>query len=176
MPVYSGYSPRISYDSPPRTPVTVTVYADASLNGFGFWSPQINRGFHGNLPSAPLLNDINFMEFYAVANAISWASKRLKVGDHLCVYTDSLNTADKFNGGPVKQEYYDLVDAVWDLVREAGVSLSVLHIPRHMNDIADCLSRPGADFECIHDQVPDLNISHYNVSTRIQSLASFHSY
>ncbi len=173
MPSRSEYAPRNNYSSAPRTPVAITVYADASLDGFGFWSPQLNQGFYGDLPRMPLLDDINFMEYYAVANAISWASKRLEPGGRLRVYTDSLNTVDKFNGGPAEEEYDELIETVDDIVEEADIDLSVWHIPGVKNDIADCLSRPNSDFDYIYDVKPDLKVSYYNVSKRIERRASY---
>ncbi|KLO08356.1 hypothetical protein SCHPADRAFT_812040, partial [Schizopora paradoxa] len=127
----------------------------------GFWSPQMNRGFYGDLSRMPLLDDINFMEYYAVANAISWASKRLEPGDRLKVFTDSMNTVDKFNCGSAEEEYDELIDAVEGLVEDAGIRLSVWLIPAYKNGIADCLSRPDLDLDYISDLRPDLEISRY---------------
>ncbi|KLO20466.1 hypothetical protein SCHPADRAFT_863196 [Schizopora paradoxa] len=154
---------------------TMTIYADASLEGFGFWSPQVKRGYHGDLPRSPLLDDINFMEFYAVASAISWASKRLDPGDYLLVFTDSKNTVDKFDGGRMEWEYYGLKAEVDTLVDDADIRISVKHIPRNQNRIADRLSRPNPSLEYIHNLEPDLEIHRYNVSKRLKRSAG-HSY
>lgn len=161
------------YDPEPRTPLALIVYADASLDGFGFWSPQLNKGFYGDLPRMPLLDDINFMEYYAVANAISWACKRLEPGDRIRVYTDSMNTVDKFNGGSAEEEYGEIIDAVDELVKEAAVRLSVWHIPGYKNKIADCLSRPDLDLEYILDLKPNIQINYYNVSRHLERRASY---
>ena len=73
----------------------------------------------------------------------------------------------------VRQFMIELIDAVEDLVEEAGIRLTVWHIPAYKNGIADCLSRPDLDLDYIFDLKPDLEVSRYNVSRRLERRASY---
>jgi hypothetical protein len=55
----------------------VVLYCDASLDGWGFWSPTINLGMKGQLPLNPTNSIIFYYEAFAVATAFLWAVSNL---------------------------------------------------------------------------------------------------
>ena len=87
----------------------LTLYTDASLTGFGFWSPQHPITFYGaNLPTntdAPIF----FHEAIAVARAVHWACHHgIPLQCHLVIRTNSMNTVDVFNTLQVRNHYNEI--------------------------------------------------------------------
>jgi hypothetical protein len=123
---------------------TVTIYTDASLFGWGAWSPQLNLTVHSRwLPTGPLPH-IQVLELLAVIHAI----RSLPIPRHsrIALFTDNTSVIAYLRrwGGSAQPTLHALSHQLWDSLEARQLHLhSVKYIPSADNTLADQLSRPS---------------------------------
>lgn len=135
------------------------IFADASFQGIGFWSPTENVAFYGDVPSNHPKGVIFFFEAYAVLCALRWVASSNKHPSRLTIYSDNENTVDMFNSLHTLPQYNDLLTEAVDILMKHNIDLRVDHIPGVRNIVADQLSRRL--FDLILRSHPELQINFY---------------
>jgi hypothetical protein len=143
-------------------------FSDACLSNVAFWTPNHNLGFYCPLNLIPTSSfpyhtrsEILFLEALAVVSALEHASNfshhPSSAPLRVVVYTDSSNSVDIFDSLHAQPEYNPLLLTAVDLSLNSNIDFRILHIPGHLNNIADALSRQL--FARAKSLVPDLTIS-----------------
>ena len=148
-----------SLDWDPST-ADVTAYCDASLDGLGFWFPNLNAGFWSPIPESQPKDTIFYFEALSVLSAIIYSTSLGIPLKKLLIYTDNLNTVQMFNSLSALPAYNDILKAAVDhLLSDLSIpiQLRVLHVPGECNTIADALSR--GHLHNVVDNVPDIVIN-----------------
>lgn len=137
------------------------IYTDASLEGFGFFSPTHNIGFYGSLPEPGegAATTIFYYEAYAIVAAIDWASRLQQKPRRLTIFTDSMNSCDIFNSLSAGPKYNRLLIRSAEIVLVRNIDIRVQHIPGDSNVIADALSRFKP--EVAKELVPTIDIQSF---------------
>ena len=108
----------------------LTLYLDACLTHFGFWSTPLFFAFHA--PTLPTCADdpIFFHEAFTAVCAIHWACTSGALGvRQIVLYTNNMNTVDMFNSLHARDHYNELLKVVIDLLMRHEVDLWVLNVP-----------------------------------------------
>ena len=148
-----------SLDWDPST-ADVTAYCDASLDGLGFWFPNLNAGFWSPIPESQLKDTIFYFEALSVLSAIIYSTSLGIPLKKLLIYTNNLNTVQMFNSLSALPAYNDILKAAVDHLLSdlfIPIQLRVLHVPGECNTIADALSR--GHLHNVVDNVPDIVIN-----------------
>ena len=141
----------------------LVAYCDASLDGLGFWFPGLNAGFWSSVPEDPPKDTIFFFEALCVLSAILYSTSFGFSISTLTIYTDNLNTVQMFNSLSALPAYNEILKAAVDhlmLDVDNLIQLRVIHIPGHLNTVADALSR-GA-LHTVVDSIPDIVINMFS--------------
>jgi len=124
-----------------------TLYCDASLTGMGFWYPELNIAFHASNPpnfvpaSSPAKERILPYECLCVVSALQHAAESMPPHFRIVIFTDSDNTVAMFSSLRCLPWYNPLLRYAVDLLLSHDLQLCVLHVPGHLNIIADFISR-----------------------------------
>ncbi|KAF5381743.1 hypothetical protein D9615_005642 [Tricholomella constricta] len=119
----------------------ITIYCDASLEGFGFYIPANHTGFYGDIPSNTPKNLIFFYEALCVIFALyHTASSSIPCPGRIVIYTDSENSVNIFSSLHALPQYNILL-AACDFLMDTMHQLRVVHVPGRDNSVADALSR-----------------------------------
>jgi hypothetical protein len=123
------------------TAANLVLYTDACLQGLAFWCPSLLRGFQ--YPSNdPSIDCIFFWEALAIVSALHWAlTSSFPPPRCVLIYTDNSNSVDLFTTLRARPLYNPLLLTTADLLTTFGADLRVLHVPGHLNSVADALSR-----------------------------------
>jgi len=121
----------------------ITVFCGACLEGMGFWLPDDRVGFYSPTPVETMDEYIFYFEALCVLSAIH------HVTDVLCmppmaqvlIYTDNDNTVAIFNTLRCLPHYNPILINAADACISSNIQLRVLHIPGHLNCVADMISR-----------------------------------
>jgi hypothetical protein len=141
----------------------IAAYCDASLEGLGYWFPGLSTGFWSTVPENPPKDTIFYFEALSVLSAIMHATSLSFPVNKLVVYTDNLNTVQMFNSFSALPAYNEILKKSVDyLLSDVNnpVQLRVLHIPGHLNTVADALSR--GHLHIVVDNVPDITIGTFS--------------
>ncbi|XP_060077873.1 uncharacterized protein LOC132557392 [Ylistrum balloti] len=123
-----------------RSPPTATLYTDASMMGWGAYLDGHCRS--GVWQGDQLQEHINVLEMRAVLLAIQ--SLRLLLQDQsICLATDNATVVANLEnqGWTRSHKLCALACQVLLLCHSMGLSLTVRHLPGHLNVLADTLSR-----------------------------------
>jgi hypothetical protein len=123
---------------------TLHLYTDASLSGWGAWSPQLSISLAGRWRHAPHrpMPHIQLLELTAVYHAIS----QLPIPAHssIALHTDNMSVLAYIAkwGGSGNRALHRLVQHIWDLLLSRSAQIvSVDYLPSALNQQADWLSR-----------------------------------
>ena len=147
-----------SLDWDPST-ADITAYCDASLEGLGFWFPNLNAGFWSPIPDFQPKDTIFYFEAMSVLSAIIYSTSLGIPLKKLVIYTDNLNTVQMFNSLSALPAYNDILKAAVDhLLSDLStpIQLRVLHVSGEDNTIADALSR--GRLHTVVDNIPNIVI------------------
>ena len=137
----------------------LVAYCDASLDGLGFWYPGLSAGFWSVIPENPPKDTIFYFEALSVLSAIIHSTSFGFPINKLTVYTDNLNTVQMFNSFSALPAYNEILKAAVDHILmdvDNHIQLRVIHVPGHLNAIADALSR--GELHTVVDNVPNIVI------------------
>ncbi|XP_033726763.1 uncharacterized protein LOC117316331 [Pecten maximus] len=123
-----------------RASPTVTLYTDASMTGWGAYLNSQCRS--GVWQGAQLQEHINVLKKRAVLLAIQSLQPLLQ-DQSICLATDNATVAAYLEnqGGTKSHKLCALTIRILLLCQDIGLSLSVRHLPGHLNVLADTLSR-----------------------------------
>jgi hypothetical protein len=141
----------------------LVAYCDASLEGLGFWYPALNVAFWSTIPENPPKDTIFYFEAISVLSAILRSTSFGFPIRKLTIYTDNLNTVQIFNSLSALPAYNEILKAAVDhllLDVDNPIQLRVIHVPGHLNTIADALSR--GELYTVVDSVPDVAIDTFS--------------
>ena len=141
----------------------VTAYCDASLTGLGFWFPGLNAGFWSPVPEDPPKDTIFYFEALCVLCAIIRSTSFGFPIHKLVIYTDNLNTVHMFNSLSALPAYNEILKGAVDhLLSDLShpIQLRVIHIPGHLNTVADALSR--GHLYSVVDDIPEIVINTFS--------------
>jgi hypothetical protein len=141
----------------------LTAYCDASLGGLGYWFPGLCVGYWSTIPEDPPKNTIYYFEALTVLSAIIHSTSFGFPVTKLAIYTDNLNTVQMFNSLSALPAYNGILKmAVDHLLSDVNnpIQLRVLHIPRHLNTVADALSR--GELHTVVNNVPNITIDMFS--------------
>jgi hypothetical protein len=133
-----------------------TIYCDASLEGMGFWYPELRLGFHCPIDFKVPDGGIFFFEALCVCAAFHDVAE---LGFHtttLVTYTDNKNTVDIFNSLRASEVYNPILKSTINIALANDFHFRVLHVPGVENTVADALSRNNLALAL--SLVPDLQI------------------
>ena len=122
----------------------LVTYCDASLEGLGYWFPGLCAGFWSPIPEDPPKDTIFYFEALSVLSALLHTTSFSFPITKLVIYTDNLNTVQMFNSFSALPSYNEILKrAVDHLLSNVDnlIQLRVIHVPGHLNTIADALSR-----------------------------------
>jgi hypothetical protein len=137
----------------------LVAYCDASLEGLGFWFPGLSAGFWSVIPVDPPKDTIFYFEALSVLSAILHSTTFGFPITRLTIYTDNLNTVQMFNSLSALPAYNEILKAAVDhLMMDVDnlIQLRVIHVPGHLNTIADALSR--GELRAVVDNIPGIVI------------------
>ena len=138
----------------------LVAYCDASLDGLGFWFPSLNAGYWSTIPDEPPKNTIFYFEALSVLSAILHSTSFGFPISTLTIYTDNLNTVQMFNSLSALPAYNEILKAAMDHLMtdvDKFIQLRVVHVPGHLNTIADALSR--GELYTVVDNIPNIVIN-----------------
>ena len=138
----------------------LVAYCDASLDGLGFWFPSLNAGYWSTIPDEPPKNTIFYFEALSVLSAILQSTSFGYPISTLTIYTDNLNTVQMFNSLSALPAYNEILKAAMDHLMtdvDKFIQLRVVHVPGHLNTIADALSR--GELYTVVDNIPNIVIN-----------------
>jgi hypothetical protein len=141
----------------------LVAYCDASLEGLGFWYPGLSAGFWSSIPTNPPKDTIFYFEALSVLSAIIHSTSFGFPITKLTVYTDNLNTVQMFNSFSALPAYNEILKVAVDhllLDVDNPIQLRVIHIPGHLNTVADALSR--GELHVVVDNVPNVTIDTFS--------------
>ena len=138
----------------------LVAYCDASLDGVGFWFPGLSAGFWSTILEDPPKDTIFYFEALCVLSAILHSTSFEFPITKLTVYTDNLNTVQMFNSLSALPAYNGILKAAVDhllLDVHNFIQLWVVHVPGHLNTIADTLS--CGELHTVIDTIPGITIN-----------------
>ena len=147
-----------SVDWDPDT-ADLVAYCDASLDGLGYWFPGLSAGYWSPIPEDPPKDTIFYFEALSVLSAILHSTSLGFTVNKLVIYTDNMNTVQMFNSLSALPSYNEILKATVDhllLDINNPIQLRVLHVPGHINTVADALSR--GELHTVVDLVPNVTI------------------
>jgi hypothetical protein len=106
---------------------------------------------------------IFYFEALSVLSAILHSSSFVSQIRKLTIYTDNLNTVQMFNTLSALPAYKEILKTAVDhLLSEVNnpIQLRVVHVPGHLNTVADALSR--GELYTVVDNVPNIVIDHFS--------------
>ena len=119
----------------------ITYLSDACPSGMGFWSPKTCEGFQCRVPPTSR-QPIFFFEALALLSALHHACmSRRPRPSRVALLTDNSNTATMFNSLAALPAYNPILITAVDWMIAMDIQVRVFHIPRHLNTLADALSR-----------------------------------
>ena len=137
----------------------LVAYCDASLDGLGFWFPGLSAGFWSTIPEDPPKDTIFYFEALCVLCAILHSMSFRFPINKLTIYTDDLNTVQMFNSMSALPAYNEILKSAVDHLMmnvDNLIQLRVIHVPGHLNTIADSLSR--GELHAVVDTIPGIVI------------------
>ncbi|KAJ3532167.1 hypothetical protein NMY22_g7856 [Coprinellus aureogranulatus] len=123
----------------------VFIYADACLEGMGFWYPDHRVGFYAPTPTDPPSKLIYYFEALCVVSALTHATQNGARHARVVIYTDNFNTVDIFSSLRCDPALNHLLLHAVDTFTAYDIDLRVLHVPGEKNVIADAISRGTAE-------------------------------
>ncbi|KAF5325358.1 hypothetical protein D9619_009632 [Psilocybe cf. subviscida] len=107
----------------------VTIYADACLEGMGFWVPEKSLGFYSPVPFTAKKEIIFFWEATCVLAALNYAHNIAKDHDRIVIFTDNTNTVDIFSSLHCLPAYNQILVQAMSLVLLGRYDLRVIYVP-----------------------------------------------
>ena len=141
----------------------ITAYCDMSLTGLGFWFPGLNAGFWSHVPENPPKGTIFYFEALSVLCAIIHSTSFGFPIHKLVIYMDNLNTMHMFNSLSALPAYNEILKGAVDhLLSDLcnPIQLRVIHIPGHLNTVADALS--CGHLHSVVDNTPEIVIDTFS--------------
>jgi hypothetical protein len=136
------------------------IYCDACPEGLGFWYPTSKDGYYAPTPVYTPTSAIFYFESLSVLSALINVQSKAPRGSKILIYTDNANTVDMFRSLRCLPAYNRLLKRAVDILIKHDYSLRVLHVPGHLNTVADALSR--VQFSVALSLVPDLLFTSFN--------------
>lgn len=122
------------------------IHCDACPTGIGFYCGGLQRASYAPVAFKAPFDDINFIEAFAVACAINWAASLKPRRQYLRILCDNTNAVNMFTHfQPIKVEFNFLLMESVNVVTALELDVTVQHIDRSRNKIADMLSRNRID-------------------------------
>lgn len=137
----------------------ITIYADACLEGMGFWYPGHRVGFYAPTPFNPPSHLIYYFEALCVVSALSHAAQHGARSSKVVIYTDNFNTVDIFSSLRCDPQLNHLLLHAVDIFMTNDLDLRVLHVQGEKNIIADAISR--MNIATVLDIIPDFHLGFF---------------
>ena len=130
---------------PIKTPsIDLTVYSDASLEGWGGTDLYSTVGGRWSVSELPL--HINTLELHAAKLCLfSLAAGLSNLHIHILLDNTTAISYNNHMGGTHSQICNDVTNLIWSWCKDKGIWLSAAHTPGHENFIADYKSRHFQD-------------------------------
>jgi hypothetical protein len=137
----------------------ITVFADACLEGMGFWYPRFGVGFYAPTPYDPPSELIYYFEALCVVSALDHVACHHPSASRVIIYTDNLNTVHIFSSLRCLPEVNHLLLHATDTLVTDAIDLRVLHVPGEQNVIADAISR--LDIGSVVKLIPEFHLGYF---------------
>ncbi|THH04752.1 hypothetical protein EW145_g5293 [Phellinidium pouzarii] len=146
-----------------------TIYCDASLNGFGLWSPTTNEAFYYRFAPDTYALPLSTFHAFAVVCAIFWARSRKSHSERLLIYTADRTTAEVFNSLSAPDESHDLLLLAAEVLFDGDIDLHVADVAEGENKIAYRLSRDSTS--AVSQDHPNLTTAEFRIPRYIADRA-----
>jgi hypothetical protein len=137
----------------------LVLYADACLEGMGFWYENGEVGYYSPTPTAPPVEHIFYFEALCALSALRHAVNSFPDKRRVVIYSDNTNTVDIFSSLRAEPAYNHILQAASDIVIKNNVDLRILHIAGNSNTIADAISR--LNIATILDIIPSFHLDYF---------------
>jgi hypothetical protein len=137
----------------------VVLYADACLDGMGFWYHNTDVGYYSPTPTSPPVEHIFYFEALCALSALRHAVESFPNKRRFVIYSDNMNSVNIFSSLRANPAYNHILQAASDIMIKHNIDLRVLHVPGSSNTIADAISR--LNIATVLDIIPSFRLSYF---------------